>query len=324
MTLSPTQRYAALAAVAVVVAAAAAASYAVSRGAEPDRPESGPPLSPPAASRPSVSGTLPVLRSDAANRALAVSLADHVGSRLPAYPGAAAVRARDVPPLSGRNVASSPPGHLVTRSRFWTVPGTSRAVAEWYARHPPRGFVSDGGPDGVGGESRPDGGWIDDVYLDQHPAMGAAPVGASVTVQTTVLSDGSVGVRATVDAVWRPARPADSFVSDVRRVTVRTTVTTYAGGRQRVRHHTRTITSPDAIRAVVAAYNRLPGWPPFFHSCPMDLTQRRYLVVFHTTSGGLSASGPMACSDILTVRRDGRRVGPYLDLASGLFTELSR
>jgi hypothetical protein len=317
MTVSPTQRYAALTAAALVVVAAAGTSYAVSRGADPTLPSSRPAPSLPTA-------THPALQSDAENRALAVSLAEQVASRLTVYPGAHEVPARDVPPLRSRTVTTSPSDHTVTRSRFWTVPGTPRGVAEWYARHPPRGFVSDGGPDGVGGESRPDGAWIDDVFLDQHPAMATAPAGAAVTVQTTLLSDGSVGVRATVDGVWRPARPAGSFVSDVRRVTVRTTVTTYAGQRQRVRHHTSTITSPDAVSALVTAYNRLPGWPPFFHSCPMRLAQRRYVIVFHTASGDVSASGPMACFDILTVRRDGRQIGPYLDLASGVLALLPR
>ena len=134
----------------------------------------------------------------------------------------------------------------------------------------------------------------------------------------TLLSDGSVGIRATVDAVWRPARPAASFVADVRGVTVQITATRYGAHQPRVRQHTVTISSPDEVGVLVTAYNKLPGWPTFFHSCPMQLNQRTYRIVFHTATGDVSASGPMSCYDTLTVRRDGRQVGPYLDLASDL------
>ena len=298
-----------LAAAAAVALVAVGTTYVVSRGSGAG-PSAGPSSPPPSAP--------PTGQSNAANRAAAVSLADTTASRLPVYPGAEEVSATDVPPLVRRTMSSSPSNYTVTRSRFWTVRGVPRTVAEWYARHPQQGFVSDGGPNGVGGESRPDGGWIDDVYLDQHPPMPYAPAGASVVVQTTSLAGGRVGVRATVDAVWRPARPAASFVSHVRGVTVQITATRYGAHTPRVRHRTVTIGSPDQVGALVTAYNKLPGWPPFFHSCPMQLTQRRYRIVFHTAAGDVSASGPMSCYDTLTVRRDGRRVGPYLDLASDL------
>jgi hypothetical protein len=303
-----------LAAAAAVALLAVGTSYVVSRGSDAGRPSADPTRSPSATGQP----PLPVLQTDAGNRAAAVSLADRTAAELAVYPGATEASAGEVAPLADRTMVSSPTRHTVSRSRFWTVPGTPHTVATWYARHPQPGFVSDGGPNGVGGESRPDGGWIDDVFLDQHPPMGAAPAGASVTVQTTRLADGTVGIRATVDAVWRPARPAMSYVSDVRSVTVRTTVTRYAGTRQRTVHRTTSVTSPTTVEALVTAYNALPGWPPFFHSCPAQLTQHTYRVTFHTATGDVSAAGPLSCYDTLTVRRDGRRLGPYLDLASDL------
>jgi hypothetical protein len=307
-----------VAAAAAVALVAGGTAYAVSRGSGPCAPVAGPrtPTSTPTGDHG------PSLRTNAENHALAVAMAGRVAASLPAYPGAREATVGEVPPLKVLNVVSSPERYTVTRSRFWTVPGTPRTVAGWYASHPPAGFVSDGGPTGVGGESRPDGGWIDDVFLDQTPPRRYAPAGASILVQTTRLSDGSVGIRATVDAVWRPARPAASYVSDVRAVTVRTTVTTYGTQTPRVRHHTVRISSPDAVGALVTAYNALPGWPPFFHSCPMQQLQRTYRIVFHTASGDVSVSGPMSCYDVLTVRRDGRRVGPYLDLGSDLLAHL--
>lgn len=312
-----------LGAAAAVAVVAAGTSYVVTRGSDPSRPTAVPPTST-APTAPAAPIGPVVLQSDAENRAKAVSLADHTAADVPVYPGAREVSAQDVPPLADRTSVSSPAPYTVTRSRFWTVPGTPRTVAGWYARHPQDGFVSDGGPTGVGGESRPDGGWIDDVYFDQHPPVRAAPAGASVMVQTTRLADGSVGIRATVDAVWRPARPVASYVSDVRSVTVRTTVTTYGAHGQRTRHHTTTVTSPDQVAALATAYNALPGWPPFFHSCPAQLSQRSYRFVFHTATGDVSASGPLSCFGVLTVRRDGHRVGPYLDLASDLVAQLPR
>ena len=139
-----------------------------------------------------------------------------------------------------------------------------------------------------------------------------------MVVLTTSVAGGGVGGRPPVAGGGRPPRPAASFVSHVRGVTVQITATRYGAHTPRVRHRTVTIGSPDQVGALVTAYNKLPGWPPFFHSCPMQLTQRRYRIVFHTAAGDVSASGPMSCYDTLTVRRDGRRVGPYLDLASDL------
>jgi hypothetical protein len=108
----------------------------------------------------------------------------------------------------------------------------------------------------------------------------------------------------------------------MRSVTVRTTATRYGAQTLRVRQYTVTIISQDAIGGMVRAYHRLPGWPPFFHSRPMQQTLRTYRIVFHTASGDVTASGPMSCYDTLTAHRDGRRVGPYLALASDLFAVL--
>jgi hypothetical protein len=259
------------------------------------------------------------LTTDAENRAAAEHLVNAAMASLQDYPGVRAVGS--IPELRTTS-AAIPDVQSFTASRlgYWTVRGSARSVAAWYATHPPTGFRVQGGAgtvDGEGGSGAPS---INDVYLVQPGHDLLPPSGVQIVVQTVQLAQG-VGIRATATAVWRPARPAESFVDHVTSIDVHEQVTRYGRNAHRSRHDW-TIDSPSDLRAVVTTFNRLPGWPPLVHGCFPIRVVHRYRVAFRTDAGSVIVTGTISCYDDLAVRRDGRRVGPLLDDGSRLAAAL--
>jgi hypothetical protein len=259
------------------------------------------------------------LTTDAENRAAAEQLVNAAVTALQAYPGVRAVAS--IPELR-RTSAAIPNVESFTASRvgYWTVGGSASTVAEWYARHPPAGFRVQGGAgtvDGEGGSGTPS---INDVYLVQPGHDLLPPHGVQIVVQTVQLAQG-VGIRATATTIWRPARPAASFVDHVTSIDVREQVTRYGRNAHRSRHDW-TIDSPRDLRAVVTTFNRLPGWPPIVHGCFPIRVEHRYRVTFRTDAGSVIVTGTISCYDDLAVRRHGQRVGPLLDDGSRLAAAL--
>ena len=317
MTVTQTQTYAALAAVALVVVGT---SYVVTRGASGPEPTTGSSSAGPSTGQP----PLPALQTDAANRAAAVHAAEQVVAQLPTYPGADQTDRSGVLELRGFGLTTlHPPGHTIVRSSWWTVSGaSSTTVAHWYAAHPPSGFHTEGGPNGVGGMG--DGTtWVDEVYWDQDRAEGRPAVGTSVEVQSTTTETGA-GIRITVSSVWSPARPLSSYVQDVSTIDVQSThehVGTDGG--EQTRHTSYTISDPARVLRAATAYDDLPGMTPVFHSCPMQRDSYTDRVTFHTATGDVVATDrTQSCGAGMTVHRDGHLVDPQLDDLSRLLSVL--
>ena len=138
---------------------------------------------------------------------------------LPVHPGARVSDRHGVPELNDRWLTQVQPiHHTVRRSAWWVVSDAKpRAVARWYADHAPPAFRSGGTVGGQGDGRR----WVFEVYDAQPGAGGLPPTGTTIEVQTTRIA-GGVGVRATVAAVWAPARPLASYVQDVSSIDVHT------------------------------------------------------------------------------------------------------
>ena len=299
-----------LGAAAAVALVAAGTAYLVSSGPGPVVHESGPPPTPHPSTTPG-KPPLPPLRTNEENRAAAARAAEEAVARLSGYPGAQETDAAGAPGLKGWGATiSGPKAYTVTRQRWWTVTGTTAAaVANWYDDHAPVGFHSMG----VGGEG--DGKtWVSTV--DFYPPSGQQlpPTGVSIEVQTLDTERG-VEVRATVDSVWPPARPAASFVQDVSSIDVRVVRTRLnATPHHRVRHFT--VSTPGWVLRVAKVFDSLEGYPTFVHSCPAIMSYTSYRIVFHTATGDVTARYlTSACSFGMEVRRDGAVVHP--DLAGG-------
>ncbi len=227
---------------------------------------------------------------------------------VPIYPGSrATVPAPHLWSAStGLGVGST--DHTLSRASYWSVPGTSAAVARWYVAHPPPGFEI--GDRGTWSAMR-----TGSVMMVQYvrPGPGPAPpaTGAQVAVNTTQVGD-TVEIRATGQVLWRPARPAGSFVHRVRSIDVHEWI--YRG--RRTSNRSWSITSGARVAAAVAVLNRLPAALPGTYLCGNVQGGRRYRVVLHTASGQVTVRGWVdGCLDGLGVRRHGHPVSPALDHA---------
>ena len=305
-----------LAAAAAVALVAVGTSYVVTRGSDTGRPSADPTRSPGATGQP----PLPALQTDAGNRAAAVREAARVTAALPVLPGAVETDRSGVPELDGFGVSLlTPTGHTITRSRWWTVSGTtSKAAALWYAAHPPPGFSSEGGATGVGGSG--DGNrWVDEVTWDG--SSGGTTSRTSVEVQTTG-KPGGAGIRLTVLTVWPPARPLTSYVQDVSSIDVQSSHV-HVGRHGRTVQRTYTVSDPARVLRAATAYNALAGMTPMIHSCPMQTDSYTDRITFHTATGDVvTVDRSQACGFGMSVRRDGHPVNPPLGDPAALFTVL--
>jgi hypothetical protein len=253
--------------------------------------------------------TTPVPTDTGVTRAQAAAAASRAIAQVPVFPGAEASNADGVPELTDPP-GTGPAAYTVTRSRWWTVSGsTPSAVAHWYAEHPARGFVADGGRGSTSGTGSPT---IEFVTFHQPgaPAEVVTPVGVRIALKTTTTSAG-VGIRATVESVWSPPRAQASFARDVTSIDVLRTTTRF-GPQVRSTNDRWTITDPAQLGGVVTAFNRLYGSPPFSVPCPMILSQVEYRVVFRSPHSDLVARISTGCGGGVRVSRDGTMLPPAL------------
>ena len=267
-----------------------------------------------------------VVRTDADNRAGTLRLVERAmssgGRAIRALPGGVEpATAKEVPGLAQQNVSLGGGGNQVLRSAFFLADDAdTKALAGYVAAHPPASFTTDGYEPGepnagVGGSSNLDGTWSDEVIWD-GPDLGLdAPGGVSLLVQLTPTA-GRTGIRLTAFGTWWPARPAASYLDEE----VTSIEVTYRRGGMHpaARSHTVTVRRADRIQALVSAYNRLPGWPESFHSCPYMGTPDRLVATFHTADHTVSLRWAEGCYGIWEARVDGRRVPPYLTNALDL------
>ena len=161
---------------------------------------------------------LPRLQTDAANRAAAELEAEHAMAAMPVYANARVSDQQGVPELNEHWLSQvQPVDNTVVRSSWWTVSGpTPSLVALWYAQPRPVGLPRRRhrrrpGRRGPGGSMR-----------STTPSRGTTSClhqGRRWRLQTTRTAEG-VGIRATVDSVWSPARPLASYVQDVTSIDV--------------------------------------------------------------------------------------------------------
>jgi hypothetical protein len=262
---------------------------------------------------------LPPLQNDAANRAAAEREAEHAMATMPVYATAIVSDQQGVPELNDHWLSQvQPVDNTVVRSSWWTVSGaTPSLVAQWYADHAPSGFHSDGTVGGQGDGTR----WVDEVYYVEPGHDELPPSGTMIELQTTRTAEG-VGIRATVDSVWSPARPRTSYVQDVTSIDVTSTHSRF-GRHMTTTRRSFTITDPDRVLRAAVAFDALQGAGPFGPiSCPAMLDSYRDRIVFHTRTGDLVAVAGASCVVTLGVSRDGRPVGPALEEPHGLFAVL--
>jgi hypothetical protein len=267
------------------------------------------------------------LQTDAENRAAAAREANKAMTAMPVYPGAR--ESGRVPVLADMGLMTSgPPKNTVTRTRWWAVSsGYPRAVAAWYAAHPPSGFHTRGGRTSVSSSTSSGPGQpATTVYAADFGQPGAdllPPHGVSIEVETTAVPGGTA-VRVTVLSVWEPARPPASYVQDVSSIDVHV-VETHFNRKPHQRQRSFSVTDPTRVLRIATVFDSLPGYPPFVHGCPMIQDETDYRIVFHTATGDVTAQFmSVACSTGMTVARDDKPVPPALGDAQRFVDLLSR
>lgn len=224
------------------------------------------------------------------------------------------------PPKSwpgGPDVTVGPSDYTLTRTSWWTVPGTAVTIQDWLTTHRPPGMRQE---DGVGGGS--DGVRVMDYV---QPASADATAYTPVTLQVmwgpSKTQDGRLIVRADTFVAARARRDLRSYVSgqvasvDIRQVRSLRDGTTRRMPEVRLTHRD----DGPAIRRLVQAVNELDASirPSFAAPCPAPTHPLPQVAI--TLHLGAHGSQLLAlrltdwCFGQVQTIRDGRPVRPTLD-----------
>lgn len=236
---------------------------------------------------------------DAANEAATTQLAQDLVDNAPTLPGATRYETSPTDQLADQNYTIGGYDNGLSRTGWWSAPGSTDEAVAWFLAHPPLGMTSEDGGESLG----PDGTMIPSViYTGAETAAHLAP---SLLMQVTALGEG-VAVRADSFVSWRPARLDSSYVDGVESIRISGLSDgrgTFAVG----------IEVPDVIDRLVAQYNALPGIPAWARGCPAtppDAPHRT--ITFHMATGDLVAEESRGCGRTLVVHRNGELLQPEL------------
>ena len=236
---------------------------------------------------------------DAANKAETTQLAEDLVDNAPTLPGATRHESSPTNQLAEGNYFIGGYDNNLSRTGWWSAPGSMDEALAWFLANPPVGMKSEDGGKSLG----PDGTMIPSViYTGSETAAYLTP---SLLLQVTALGDG-VAVRADSFVSWRPARLDSSYVDGV--TSIRITGLSDARGTFAVG-----IEVAEVIDRLVAQYNSQPGIPSWAAGCPptaMEVPHRK--ITFHMDTGDLVAEESRGCGSAMVVHRNGELLQPEL------------
>ncbi len=154
--------------------------------------------------------------------------------------------------------------NVVDDSAWWLVPGAPATVLAYIAAHRPAGTtlaLKGFGSTGTNGAS------FESEGIEWPPIRNILTM-RWLVLEAVQLPGGSTGLRADAQVVWLTPRPVSEQIppgSSRLRVSVRDTIPV-----NRPRRRVLTVTSPRALRRIVALLNALPAAQPGVKSCPAD------------------------------------------------------
>jgi len=212
----------------------------------------------------------------------------------------------------------------LTRTAWWTVTVTPRALSKKLSASPPAGTTDENGPRWGEGLASSKGHRTIHYLFGMFGAPSTdAYTAPELDIEVEATKAGSALIADTYLSS-RLVRAAGSFVTDpVSRIDVTKHTTGYdlATGKPANGTTQSSITDPSTIDDVVNALNGLPAVARYagVHPCPMQTTTTRFFVVLRSASGDVvvrADSFDLICGiGGLSVRRDRARQGPALDSA---------
>ena len=188
---------------------------------------------------------------------------------------AAAILAAFVVPPGARKLPGPPTGqasemkHItgssaspnwIDKTGFWQVKGDPQQVLAWTAGHVGRSHTSFGVTTNLPVSGQPETIWERGYVLPPVPAVEDT---RELTVEVADAGDGQTAIRVDAQVTWLPARQASEMVPAAATAVA---LSVFPNGNKKPPRPV-TITSPAAVRRIVAMVNALPVFPPGPREC---------------------------------------------------------
>jgi hypothetical protein len=175
--------------------------------------------------------------------------------KLPGPPTGQASQMKNITGSSG-----SP--NWIDKAGFWQVKGDPRQVLAWTASHVGRSHTDGGVITNLPTPARPETVWENDYALPPVPAVEDT---RELTVEVADAGDGQTAIRVDAQVTWLPAREASETVPAA--ATAVTLSVIPDPNLNKKPPQPETITSPAAVRRIIAMVNSLPAFPPGPREC---------------------------------------------------------
>ena len=159
-------------------------------------------------------------------------------------------------------IADSGSPNRIDRAGFWQVKGDPQQVLAWTAGHVGRSHTSFGVTTNLPVSGRPETVWENDYVLPPVPAVEDT---RELTVEVADAGSGQTAIRVDAQVTWLPAREASEMVPAAATAIAMSEIPDPNLNGKPPRPAT--ITSPEAVRRIIAMVNSLPVFPPGPREC---------------------------------------------------------
>ena len=190
---------------------------------------------------------------------------------------AAAILAAFVVPPGARKLPGAPPGQAnqlkniagfsaspnwIDKAGFWEVKGDPQQVLAWTASHVGRSHMTLGPITYFPTLGHPETVWERDYVLPPVPAVEDT---RELTVEVADAGNGQTAIRVDAQVTWLPAREASDMVPAAAAAVAMSVIPD--GNLNTKPPRPVTVTSPGAVRRIIAMVNSLPVFPPGPREC---------------------------------------------------------
>ena len=202
----------------------------------------------------------PKQRAEADAAAILAAFVVPPGARkLPGPPSGQAHQLKDI-------TGSSASPNWIDKTGFWQVKGDPRQILAWTASHVGRTHTTGGLTTNLPVSGRPETVWELDYGL---PPVAAVEDWRELTVEVADAGSGQTAIRVDAQVTWLPAREASQMVPATATAIIMTVIPYPTPGTKPPQAVT--VTSPAAVRRIIALVNSLPAFPPGPRECGLPV-----------------------------------------------------